>query len=846
MASQTQSQSGGENPHSAQGPDLFGPDPAQDPMAWYAPGSAHGDLFASAPPDVAAAWRRFVGGLAALPGGMAQAQEWTDRQVSDLGLAYRVTGDVEERAWSLSPIPLMIGAAEWASIEAGLIQRVTLLEALVADIYGEQMLITSGALPAAAISGSADFARRMVGLPPTGGQFLKVVAIDLARGPAGEWRVLSDRVRLPIGIGYTLENRIALSRATGTLLADIGTRRMGEFFNHLRDGIAGSCQRVEPRIGLLTPGRFTQSYPEQAHLARHLGFALVEGRDLVEQEGRIYVRTIAGLKRMDALWRWINTRDIDPLAFDARSRIGVPNLLKACAQGNVVMANWPGAGVVEARVMSAFLPALCRKLMGEPLKLPNAATWWCGQPKERSHVLANLDKLVVSPAFRLPVAALPEGRSQVAANMTAQHRDELLRAIDRRPMDYVGQELVSVSTTPVLNGQRIEPRGFTMRVFLARNGQGEWTLLPGGFARISESGVLRAALMGANDRSADICVIDGPDVARTVEPPRLQAPAISRAQGVLPSQAADNLFWVGRYAERANQTTRLIRVLLDTGHATGRSANASGMPTAARRIAGLLDRLGAAQLPANGNLPRVTETARTALGQASMPGSVAAQLASSRKLALLLRDRMTHDIWRIVNRPMPAIGPDADTLGAACDLLIERFASLGRLLDDTISRGPTWHFQQMGLRVERAAMILQATRALVPGSASAEDLAALLDLVDGQAAYRSRYLAMPYIAPVLDMVLLDPAQPRGLCFQVDRIIEHVEALPTAREDGLTEVPLRLARSLRAWLEAADATALAPGTLDQWLAGLAHLSDEIGNRYFLNQTAGGAEDAPFLG
>lgn len=826
--------------------DLFGPDPAQDPMAWYKPGTARGDLFASAPADVAAAWRRYVAGLLALPGGLTQAQEWTDRQVSDLGLAYRVTGDVEERPWSLSPIPLMIGSAEWAKIEAGLIQRTTLLEALVADIYGPQTLIADGALPAAAISGSADFARRMVGLTPTGGRFLKVVAIDLARGPTGEWRVLSDRVRLPIGIGYTLENRIAISRATGTLLADVGTRRMTEFFNDLRDGIAASCQRVEPRIGLLTPGRFTQSYPEQAHLARHLGFSLVEGRDLVEQEGRLYVRTIAGLKRMDALWRWINTRDIDPLAFDARSRIGVPNLLKACAQGNLVMANWPGAGVVEARVMSAFLPVLCRKLLGEPLKLPNAATWWCGQRKEREQVLANLDNLVVSPAFRLPVAVLADGRSQVAANLSAQQRADLLKAIGRRPMDYVAQEMVRVSTTPVLDGQRIEPRGFTMRVFLARNAQGDWTLLPGGFARISESGTLRAALMGANDRSADVCVIDGPDDARTAEPPRLQAPTVSRAQGVLPSQAADNLFWVGRYAERANQTTGMVRVLLDTGHATGRSANASGVPTAAKRIAGLLSRLGAAFLPAGGSVPPVSQTAQAALGDVSMPGSVAAQLASSRQLALLLRDRMTHDIWRIVNRPLPAIGSDADTLGAACDLLIERFASLGRLLDDTISRGPAWHFQQMGLRVERAAMILQAARALVPGSASAEDLAALLDLVDGQASYRSRYLAMPYIAPVLDMVLLDPAQPRGLTFQIDRLIEHIEALPTVREDGLTEVPLRLARSLRAWLEAADAAALAPGTLDHWLQGLAHLSDEIGNRYFLNQTAPGGEDAPFLG
>ncbi|RVQ69349.1 hypothetical protein EKN06_03960 [Croceicoccus ponticola] len=845
MASESQTYAG-QSHSQGQSQDLFGADPLHDPLAGYAPADPRADLYTAAPDDVAGAWRRIASGLARLPGGLGRAQAWVDRQVDDLGLAFRMTGDVEERAWPLSPLPILLGSDEWTRIETGLMQRATLLESIVADIYGEQRLIADGHLPAAAVSGSPNFARRMVGLTPSGGHYLKICAFDLARGPSGVWRVLADRVRLPTGIGYTLENRIALSRATGSLLADINTRRMTDFFNQLRAGIAASCHRADPRIGLLTPGRFNQSYPEQAHLARHLGFSLVEGRDLVERDGRIFVRTIAGLKRIDALWRWINTRDIDPLAFDSRSRIGVPNLMKACASGDVVMANWPGAGVVEARVMSAFLPALCRKEMGTALLLPNAATWWCGQKFEREQVLKRLDELVVSSAFRLPVAGLPDGRSRVVADMDDAERAALLAGIERRPMDYVGQEIVKVSTTPVLNGQRIEPRGFTMRVFLARDGDGEWTLLPGGFARVSDDGSLRTALMGENDRSADVCIIDRVDTPQTTTPPSLSPPTIRRQQGVLPSQAADNLFWLGRYAERGNQVTRLVRVLIDTGHATGNALQPTGTTTSARRIAQLLNRLGAVALPSNGVLPPPNLTAMTALSDASMPGSVASQMASSRQLSLLLRDRLTHDIWRIVNRALPACGSDDDSLGAACDLLVERFASLARMLTDTMSRGPAWHFQQMGMRLERASMILQSTRALVPGTASAEDLAALLDLVDAQAAYRSRYLTMPYIAPVLDMVLLDPAQPGGLAFQVDRLIEHLEALPVVREDGLTEAPLRLARALRAWLEAADAETLEPATLDHWRRGLAHLSDEIGNRYFLHETPPDGADAPFLG
>lgn len=826
--------------------DLFGQDPAAQPLAAYAPVHRSADIYSSAPEAAAAAWRSFAAGMARLPGGMAQAQTWTDRQVADLGLAFRVTGDVDERPWPLSPLPVMIAADEWAAIEAGLIQRATLLEAVVADIYGPQKLIAEGHLPAPAVSGSADFARRMVGMAPTGGHYLKTCAIDLARGPGGAWRVLSDRVRLPLGIGYTLENRIATGRASGTLLADINARRILDFYNDLRDGIAAACLRADPRIGLLTPGRFNQSYPEQAHLARHLGFALVEGRDLVEHEGRLYIRTIAGLKRIDAVWRWINARDIDPLAFDARSRIGVPNLLMACASGELAMANWPGAGVVEARAMSAFLPALCRRLLGEPLAMPNAATWWCGQPRERSHVLSRLGDLVVSPAFRQQVAGLEDGRSRIVAQMSPDERERLVRGIERRPMDYVGQEIVRVSTTPVLDGSRFKPRGFTMRVFLARNGSGDWTVLPGGFARLSSTGTLRAPLIGEGERSADVCVIDPPGSSQVSVAAALKPPPVSRALGVLPSQSADNLFWFGRYAERGHHVARLARVLLDTAHATGHPLRSAGSTTAATRIAALLQRLGAAR---TGPLPGPEETpalARAALSDGDLPGSVASQLASARRLSLLLRDRLTHDLWRIVNRPLPEGGSDVDALGAACDALIERYAAQARLLDDTMNRGPAWHFQQLGLRIERASMVLQSARALVPGTASADDLAALLDLIDAQAAYRSRYLAMPFIAPVLDMVLLDPAQPRGVAFQIDSVIAHLAALPTAREDGLSEVPMRLARSLRAWLEAADATTLDPGTLDHWLQGLNHLSDEIGSRYFLATMLPEADGAPFLG
>lgn len=816
-------------------PDLFGPNPGTDPLAYYSPQNAAADIFASSPAATASAWRAFAGGLSnQCHGDLSSLQPYLDSLVEDLGLAFRLTGDEHERPWPLNPMPIFIGAEEWESISEGLIQRADLLERVIADIYGPQQLVRDGHLPAATVSGSGNFARRLEGVRPTGGHFLHVYSVDLARGPTGEWRVLADRVRFPVGIGYALENRLAIGRATGGLLASVGVRHQGGFFDAFRQGIAASCGRADPRMALLTPGRFNQSYPEQAHLARHLGFSLVEGRDLTVREGKLFVRTIAGLKRIDALWRWIGSRDIDPLSFDARSQIGVPNLMAAARQG-LALANWPGAGVVESRAMPAFLPRLARSLLGEPLKLPNAATWWCGGERERSHVFANFDKLVISSAFRRPVMGLPDGHTRAGASMNEAQRAEIARGMQLRPMDYTAQEIVSLSTTPVLADNRFEARGFTLRAFLARDEQGQWAVLQGGFARVSESGELHTSLMGLGDIATDLCIVEPGQQkvpAEFLKPAKLE---VRREVGLLSSQAADNLFWLARYGERAHQTVQIIRTLAEQVAITGQSPAVS---TTVDRLAGLLRRLEAVPEESTGwSLARL---AGTALGSSEQGGSVRSLAERERSIAQSLRDWLTRDSWRSIQRTMPRYVPgDLDSMAIACDRLVERYAALSWLLADGMSHGPAWRFLDMGMRLERGAMILKAAEAIVPGSASANDLSALLDLIDGQALYRSRYLTMPYIGPVFDMVLLDPAQPRGLAFQMARVEEHLSALPRLEDSGMPEPPLRLARQVRMRLEGFDANAMTCADIGSLQGDLAALSETISQRYFLqeDQTAG---------
>lgn len=808
--------------------DLFGPDPETDSLAYYAPQAPAADLYSSSDPEIRKAWHDLARGFAGqCHGNLHLLQDYLDRHVEDLGLAFRMTGDEQERPWPLGPMPILISGAEWEEVTSGLIQRAELLEHVIADLYGEQKLVSDGHIPAAIVSGSNDFARRMVGIRPESGYFISTYAVDLARGPTGEWRVLADRVRFPVGIGYAIQNRQALARATGGLLASIGTRQHSGFFNALRRGIAKPCRRDDPRVALLTPGRFNQSYPEQALLARQLGFSLVEGRDLTVRDGRLFARTIAGLKRIDGLWRWITTRDLDPLNFDARSQIGVPNLIAAASE-SLVLTNWPGSGVVESRAMPAFLPRLARSVLGEQLALPNAATWWCGGEKERQFVSANFDDLVISSAFRRPITGLPDGHTRPGASFSSAERAELARGMAVRPMDYTAQEIVHLSTTPALTNGRFEARGFTLRAFLARDENGDWAVLQGGFGRVSEQGDLRTSLMGLGDISTDVCIID-PELPAAPEQVLKTTPReIRREQGLLPSQAADNLFWLGRYGERAQQTARIVRVLVDQIAMSGEAPVGS---TTVTRLAKLLTNLSAIKRP--GKETSFIDMAGQALGDTRAAGSVRNLLQREQQIALILRDRLSRDSWRAVQRDMPLFASgDIESLSLACDRLIERHATLSWLLSDGMSRGPEWQFLNMGMSIERASMILQAAQAIIPGSASADDLSALLELVDCQSLYRSRYLTMPYIARVYDMVLLEPAQPRGLAFQIGKIEKHLNAIPTLRTDGMPEKPLRAVSQLRAKIEGTEATQIGPMTLEEFRADLADLSEAISERYFL--------------
>jgi uncharacterized circularly permuted ATP-grasp superfamily protein/uncharacterized alpha-E superfamily protein len=783
-------------------------------------------------------WLHFLGDLADYPADQVRSRfTLATRHIRDTGVTYRVYGEESERSWPINPVPLILSHQEWATISAAVAQRATLMEALLRDIYGDADMVAEGLLPAATLTGSPDFVRALRGVPPPGGRYLQLYAADLARGPDGRWWVLGDRTQAPSGAGYELENRLVLSRAYPNLYNSMNVERLAPFFDALRKGLASAAERVDPRICLLSPGPFSETYFEQAHLARYLGFLLVEGDDLVVRDGLVYVRTIAGLKRADVLWRRVDADFVDPLELNAASRLGVPGLLEAIRAGGVAVLNMPGSGVVESRALLGFLPRLCRRLLGEELKMPHVATWWCGQEAERSLVRSRAD-LLVAPAFN--VRALfqddggdPFGVPRLMAELTSEERAQFESRLDDRPGDFVGQEVVRLSTMPVLRDDALEPAPFVLRVYAAATADG-FQVMPGGFCRTSDQLDVRAISMGEGARTADVWVIAETPVEGVSLLPNRDDAKVRRIMGHLPSRAADNLFWLGRYLERAEATLRLVRSLCTS--LMDAEAAVHGAGETLIKLQELLIAWEALDDEFLG--ARALDAARPALLDPDAFGSVVTLVRRARRTAASLRERLSADFWTLLLNLENGLTDRNLRLSSEADALqqvetaLRLLAALAGLAQENMNRAAGWRFMDMGRRIERGVNTCRFTRTLAHDDATTDDLDLLLDLADSQITYRARYLVGLALTPVRDMVVLDPFNTRSVAFQVSILMDHIDALPALVEDGMMEPHARILRGLATDIETAVAAEVAPEVMRRFQGALMDLSNAVSDRYFL--------------
>jgi uncharacterized circularly permuted ATP-grasp superfamily protein/uncharacterized alpha-E superfamily protein len=753
-------------------------------------------------------WQPFLAMLAALgPDEIDRRFAAADRNLRESGVFYRVYEDPAglERPWPLSHVPLVIGAAEWESLKAGLVQRAALLEAVLADCYGESKLVREGRLPAALVAGHPEFLRPLVGVAPPGGAHLRFYAVDLGRAADGRWWVLGDRTQAPSGAGYALENRIALSRAMPDIYRALRVNRVAPVFQALQAELSGLGRQDESRVCVLTPGPMNETYFEHAYLARYLGFLLVEGQDLTVRDDGVFVRTVSGLQRVEVLLRRIDADFCDPLELNAGSRLGVPGLVQAVRDGKVVIANGLGAGLIEARGLLAFLPALAPHVLGTELAIPNVATWWLGDATARREMAEELDAMVIASAFPDPTLDESLNDGVLGASLDAPRRKRLVRAIEDRGIDFVVQEAVTLSTMPMWRGQQLEPRPFCLRLFLAKVGDG-WQVMSGGFVRIADGDDARAVSLQRGGRTADAWVLSDTPVVETTLLPKPERIAIKRATGVLPSRAADNLFWVGRYVERAEATLRLVRALIN------RTTEAD--ETAAPLVARISDLLGAWSAgPIDIPHARAALIARAALSRGDFDGALPHLVGAARSAASVIRDRFSPDAWRalvrlttIVDAPLPD-GPAESEISERVDVALRIVASFSGLAQENMSQLAGWRFLELGRRIERAIATCRFVRQFADPPVVDGALEVLLELADSQITYRQRYVMVAARAPVVDLVVLDPNNPRSVAYQLDRIEAHLATLPKNNAEGRLSAPQQVAAPAATALRTTEAAAI---------------------------------------
>ncbi|MCB1390403.1 MAG: circularly permuted type 2 ATP-grasp protein [Rhodobacteraceae bacterium] len=723
-------------------------------------------------------WQRFVQRFARLsPDEVAARFERGNQYLRDAGVYYRqYSGDpLAERDWPLSHLPVILHDSEWARICAGLAQRADLLEQVVADLYGPGRLVAGGHLPASLVAASPQWLRPMVGVEPSGGHYLHLVAFEIGRSPDGSWLVLGDRLQAPSGAGFALENRMATGRIFPERFPRAYIHRLAGFFAEFKaamTGLAASGGDPAARAAILTPGPSNDTYYEHTYIARYLGLMLLEGEDLLVEDAQAKVRTIEGPQPVGVLWRRIDAAFADPLELDADSQIGTPGLVEAVRAGNLALVNALGSGVLEMRAMMAFLPRIAEVLTGRPLAMPNIATWWCGGAAERAYVRDNADKMLIGPALSSDLPFDVTARTAPGGRFAGGVEGDPGAWIDAHGADLVAQEAVALSTTPAwvtepggaLAEGRIRPRPMTIRVFAARTPQG-WRFMKGGYARIGQSGDATALAMQKGGSVADVWIVSDRPVPAVTLRPRKDEPFRRASPGVVPARAADNLFWLGRYVERTEDAIRLIRAYHLRLAATDNPGDAL-----LRRLRAFLGGYG------------------IDVGQ-PMPVALQQRIGAARVCAAKVRDRFSVDGWaaivdldRTAQTTLSKIEP-GDDAARAMGVLLRKITGFSGLVQDNMYRFQGWRFLSFGRALERADALTALLHGLVDDEAPEGALDLAVEVADSVITHRRRYSVETSRDTVVDLLALDADNPRSILFQVRAMREQAAALPAAMENG---------------------------------------------------------------
>jgi uncharacterized circularly permuted ATP-grasp superfamily protein/uncharacterized alpha-E superfamily protein len=792
-------------------------------------------------------WKPFAKMLAGLsPEEYARRRASADAMVRDNGVTYNVYDESagQQRPWQLDMVPFIISAADWKGIEAAIIQRAQLADLILRDVYGEQKLIAEGHLPPHLILGHPQFLRPLSGTRPAGDVHVHLYSADLARSADGSWRVVASRADAPGGLGYALENRLVVGQSFADSFGEMQVARLASFFNAYRENILGLAASRRDRAVLLTPGPYNESYFEHVYLAHYLGLTLVEGDDLVVRDEQVFLKTLTGLERVAAIFRRVDSDFCDPLEFRGDSALGVPGLVEVVRNGGVVLANALGGGVIESPAMDAYLPALSHALLGEELKIPDLATIWCGTEWGRKAALARLGSGMLRDAFDARPLFSRYSTAKPGADMSAEDRRHAEARITARGETLVVQDIAPLGMAPVFDAGSFGAKPVSLRVFATWTPNG-WMVMPGGLTRVAADETVRALSMQSGASSKDAWVLsETPVDPFTLLTAQGRSIEIKRHGESAPSRAMDNLFWLGRYAERTESLVRILRaVAARLGESPATALDLS------RKLLVPFAQISDATAPAIDEADLTVELQTLIYGRRQGRG-LQRLLSRVETTAWSVRDRLSLDTWRTIhaltdNEGLPDEEQAFDAPGARfyLDALVRRAAALSGLSAENMTRGPNWLFMDLGRRIERASHLAWLVRQTVYATDTFENehIRSVLEIADSAMTYRSRYLNQIQIVPFVDLVLLDDANPRSVAFQLGVIENHLRELPRITLAQRSDVPGEIASEIRSMV--ADAhpariTALeaglrpALGELTNLVRDdLSMLSDAVADAYF---------------
>jgi len=711
-----------------------------------------------------APWKRLAAVASGIGAGdLHRVDEQIVRFLADDGVTYSRPGE-RPTAWRLDPVPLVVDGASWREVEVGLAQRAELLNAVLVDLYGERTLLRDGILPAAAVLAHPGFTRIMAYGSRTDPRPLVTTATDLGRDATGAWRVLGDRAQAPSGLGYALENRKVLSRVLPELYREADLHRMAPYLWAFRSALLQSAhgELPDPRVVVLTPGTHSETAYDQAALASNLGFPLVQGSDLTVRDGWVLMKALGRLERVDVILRRVDAAWSDPLELRGDSQLGVAGLAEAVRRNRVRVVNGLGAGVLENPALLAFAPAVCEHLLGESLRLPTVPTWWCGDPDALDHVLDQLDSLAVRAIDTVPGPVLDT-------------RPEILRRrILAAPHRFVAQERLPLSQAPTWRNGRASglaaPLPVTVRAFTVRYGSSYRTLL-GGLGNVLQDGRTVA--------SKDVWVLK----AETGEPDQGLTEVLPVSSGrSLPAtvpRVLEDMFWVGRYAERAEDLLRLMlaaHVLVEDYRSRPRTSGGLSLEVVTGLVGQLAGRVS----------DDYDEDFRSLLLDPERPGSVAQSVEALRDALSGVRDQWSADVWRIfgvVERAQATLlgNPGSHQVAESAGRILTGVLSLAGVTANMI-RDPGWHMISVGRYLERGEQLRHLLTALTERhglDVDREVLGTVLTAAESSVTHRRRYRDYVRPAGVLDLLLKDPENPRSLAFSIARAAEHLAALPAS-------------------------------------------------------------------